>query len=117
MVRLLKNMWIAELLCISSIRMLHSSASISSFAYSVLSAFPLLHSPSAPSPARFTRFLCLRAVVSTTVSVLQASIDVLTQEIADLKVKITENQEAVALMNTEIEEETAERQVLPSNCF
>ena len=71
----------------------------------------------APSPARFTRFLCLRAVVSTTVSVLQASIDVLTQEIADLKVKITENQEAVALMNTEIEEETAERQVLPSNCF
>jgi len=41
---------------------------------------------------------------------LQASIDVLTQEIADLKVKITENQEAVALMNTEIEEETAERQ-------
>ena len=50
-------------------------------------------------------------------SVLQASIDVLTQEIADLKVKITENQEAVALMNTEIEEETAERQVLPSNCF
>merc|ERR1719409_798072 len=41
---------------------------------------------------------------------LQASIDVLTQEIADLQVKITENQEAVALMNTEIEEETAERQ-------
>merc|ERR1719214_165177 len=41
---------------------------------------------------------------------LQASIDVLTQEIADLKVKITENQEAVALMQTEIEEETAERQ-------
>merc|ERR1719163_2515448 len=41
---------------------------------------------------------------------LQASIDVLTQEIADLEVKITENQEAVALMNTEIEEETAERQ-------
>ena len=41
---------------------------------------------------------------------LQASIDVLTQEIADLSVKITENQEAVALMQTEIEEETAERQ-------
>ena len=46
MVRMLKNMWIAELLCISSIRMLHSSASISSFAYSVLIAFHLLHSPS-----------------------------------------------------------------------
>merc|ERR1719182_651541 len=41
---------------------------------------------------------------------LQASIDVLTQEIADLEVSIKENQEAVALMNTEIEEETAERQ-------
>jgi len=41
---------------------------------------------------------------------LQASIDVLTQEIADLEVKITENREAVALMQSEIEEETAERQ-------
>merc|ERR1719161_3143945 len=41
---------------------------------------------------------------------LQASIDVLTQEIEDLKVKITENQEAVATMQTEIETETEERQ-------
>merc|ERR1719281_440311 len=41
---------------------------------------------------------------------LQASIDVLTQEIADLGVKIKENQEAVALMQTEIEDETEERQ-------
>merc|ERR1719197_1032561 len=41
---------------------------------------------------------------------LQASIDVLTQEIADLEVKITENREAVALMQKEIETETAERQ-------
>merc|ERR1719389_43271 len=41
---------------------------------------------------------------------LQAAIDVLTQEIADLDVKITENRESVSLMNTEIEEETAERQ-------
>jgi len=41
---------------------------------------------------------------------LQASIDVLTQEIADLDVKITENRDAVALMQKEIEEETAERQ-------
>jgi hypothetical protein len=41
---------------------------------------------------------------------LQASIDVLTQEIADLEVKITENTESVALMQKEIEEETAERQ-------
>merc|ERR1719238_34887 len=41
---------------------------------------------------------------------LQASIDVLTQEIADLEVKITENMDAVALMQKEIEEETAERQ-------
>merc|ERR1719235_2273637 len=38
---------------------------------------------------------------------LQASIDVLTQEIEDLKVKITENREAVSLMQKEIEEETA----------
>jgi hypothetical protein len=41
---------------------------------------------------------------------LQASIDVLTQEIADLKVKIKENMDAVATMNTEIEVETEERQ-------
>merc|ERR1719197_644363 len=41
---------------------------------------------------------------------LQAAIDVLTQEIADLEVKITENQESVAAMQTEIETETAERQ-------
>merc|ERR1719281_2334816 len=41
---------------------------------------------------------------------LQASIDVLTQEIEDLKVKITENREAVATMQTEIETETEERQ-------
>merc|ERR1719240_691330 len=41
---------------------------------------------------------------------LQASIDVLTQEIADLGVKIKENQEAVATMQTEIEDETEERQ-------
>merc|ERR1719352_2211069 len=41
---------------------------------------------------------------------LQASIDVLTQEIEDLKVKITENREAVATMQTEIAEETAERE-------
>merc|ERR550514_1007281 len=41
---------------------------------------------------------------------LQASIDVLTQEIADLEVKITENMDAVSLMQKEIEEETAERQ-------
>merc|ERR1719460_1763239 len=41
---------------------------------------------------------------------LQATIDVLTQEIADLSVKITENQESVALMQTEIAEETAERE-------
>jgi len=41
---------------------------------------------------------------------LQASIDVLTQEIADLGVKIKENTEAVATMQTEIAEETAERE-------
>merc|ERR1719191_80680 len=41
---------------------------------------------------------------------LQASIDVLTQEIEDLKVKITENREAVSTMQKEIAEETAERQ-------
>merc|ERR1719161_209620 len=41
---------------------------------------------------------------------LQASIDVLTQEIEDLKVKIGENREAVATMQTEIAEETAERE-------
>ena len=52
----------------------------------------------------------MKADKETKRDTLQASIDVLTQEIADLKVKITENQEAVALMNTEIEEETAERQ-------
>merc|ERR1719235_1375629 len=40
---------------------------------------------------------------------LQASIDVLTQEIADLEVKITENRESVSLMQKEIAEETAER--------
>merc|ERR1719456_2092249 len=41
---------------------------------------------------------------------LQAAIDVLTQEIADLEVKITENREAVSTMQKEIEMETAERQ-------
>merc|ERR1719238_2548815 len=41
---------------------------------------------------------------------LQASIDVLTQEIEDLKVKIKENMDAVATMQNEIEVETAERQ-------
>jgi len=41
---------------------------------------------------------------------LQASIDVLTQEIEDLKVKITENMEAVSTMQKEIEMETEERQ-------
>merc|ERR1719460_884017 len=41
---------------------------------------------------------------------LQASIDVLTQEIEDLKVKIKENMDAVSTMQKEIEEETAERQ-------
>merc|ERR1719160_1918217 len=40
---------------------------------------------------------------------LQASIDVLTQEIEDLKVKIGENRESVSLMQNEIAEETAER--------
>merc|ERR1719331_105952 len=52
----------------------------------------------------------MKADKETKRDTLQASIDVLTQEIEDLKVKITENQEAVSLMNTEIEEETAERQ-------
>merc|ERR1719191_1597578 len=52
----------------------------------------------------------MKADKETKRDTLQASIDVLTQEIADLEVKITENREAVALMNTEIEEETAERQ-------
>merc|ERR1719331_3453114 len=42
--------------------------------------------------------------------VLQASIDVLTQEIEDLKVKITENREAVSTMQKEIAEETGERE-------
>merc|ERR1719197_2150557 len=41
---------------------------------------------------------------------LQATIDVLTQEIADLEVKITENRESVALMQKEIAEETGERE-------
>merc|ERR1719161_1497351 len=40
---------------------------------------------------------------------LQASIDVLTQEIEDLKVKITENRESVSTMQNEIAEETKER--------
>merc|ERR1719487_2344800 len=52
----------------------------------------------------------MKADKETRRDTLQASIDVLTQEIADLSVKITENREAVALMQTEIEEETAERQ-------
>merc|ERR1719405_174484 len=41
---------------------------------------------------------------------LQASIDVLTQEIEDLKLKIKENMDAVSTMQNEIEVETAERQ-------
>merc|ERR1719428_620748 len=52
----------------------------------------------------------MKADKETKRDTLQASIDVLTQEIADLGVKITENREAVSLMQTEIEEETAERQ-------
>merc|ERR1719460_1278554 len=52
----------------------------------------------------------MKADKETKRDTLQASIDVLTQEIADLSVKITENQEAVATMQKEIEEETEERQ-------
>merc|ERR1719460_1490624 len=52
----------------------------------------------------------MKADKETKRDTLQASIDVLTQEIADLEVKITENREAVSLMQTEIAEETAERQ-------
>merc|ERR1719453_1379056 len=51
----------------------------------------------------------MKADKETRRDTLQASIDVLTQEIEDLKVKITENREAVSLMQQEIEEETAER--------
>merc|ERR1719389_1086268 len=51
----------------------------------------------------------MKADKETKRDTLQASIDVLTQEIADLDVKITENRESVALMQKEIEEETAER--------
>merc|ERR1719214_499241 len=52
----------------------------------------------------------MKADKETKRDTLQASIDVLTQEIADLSVKITENREAVSLMQTEIEQETEERQ-------
>merc|ERR1719199_478156 len=52
----------------------------------------------------------MKADKETKRDTLQASIDVLTQEIEDLKVKITENREAVATMQTEIAEETAERE-------
>merc|ERR1719316_128740 len=52
----------------------------------------------------------MKADKETKRDTLQASIDVLTQEIADLGVEIKKNNEAVALMNTEIETETAERQ-------
>merc|ERR1719161_2937204 len=52
----------------------------------------------------------MKADKETKRDTLQASIDVLTQEIEDLKVKITENREAVKLMQEEIAEETAERQ-------
>merc|ERR1719353_688210 len=52
----------------------------------------------------------MKADKETKRDTLQASIDVLTQEIADLGVKITENREAVSTMQTEIETETAERQ-------
>merc|ERR1719327_927326 len=53
----------------------------------------------------------MKADKETKRDTLQASIDVLTQEIADLSVKIRENREAVSLMQTEIEQETEERQV------
>merc|ERR1719486_1328720 len=52
----------------------------------------------------------MKADKETKRDTLQASIDVLTQEIADLGVKITENREAVSLMQAEIEQETEERQ-------
>merc|ERR1719161_1621362 len=52
----------------------------------------------------------MKADKETKRDTLQASIDVLTQEIEDLKVKITENREAVATMQTQIAEETAERE-------
>merc|ERR1719428_1190717 len=52
----------------------------------------------------------MKADKETKRDTLQASIDVLTQEIADLGVKITENRESVSLMQNEIAEETAERQ-------
>merc|ERR1719460_1173370 len=52
----------------------------------------------------------MKADKETKRDTLQASIDVLTQEIEDLKVKIKENMDAVSTMQKEIEEETAERQ-------
>merc|ERR1719271_2282648 len=52
----------------------------------------------------------MKADKETKRDTLQASIDVLTQEIEDLKVKITENREAVATMQKEIAEETGERE-------
>merc|ERR1719379_999399 len=52
----------------------------------------------------------MKADKETKRDTLQAAMDVLTQEIADLEVKITENREAVSTMQKEIEEETAERQ-------
>merc|ERR1719465_192065 len=52
----------------------------------------------------------MKADKETKRDTLQASIDVLTQEIADLEVKIGENRESVSLMQNEIAEETAERQ-------
>merc|ERR1719217_1005674 len=52
----------------------------------------------------------MKADKETKRDTLQASIDVLTQEIEDLKVKITENREAVSTMQKEIEVETEERQ-------
>merc|ERR1719460_1608856 len=51
----------------------------------------------------------MKADKETKRDTLQASIDVLTQEIADLGVKITENREAVSTMQNEIAEETEER--------
>merc|ERR1719313_474567 len=52
----------------------------------------------------------MKADKETKRDTLQAAIDVLTQEIADLAVKITENREAVSTMQKEIAEETAERE-------
>merc|ERR1719331_1773297 len=51
----------------------------------------------------------MKADKETKRDTLQASIDVLTQEIEDLKVKITENRESVSTMQNEIAEETEER--------